>query len=113
MKKDVTMLITEHKELSEKVMKLKLFLNGENGVNVFTDIENNKTQKAIISNMIQFANLCMQLHTMEQYLGILDTKLDTEGIYFQNGQYTRISFQPVIEENNTQDKANQLSENEC
>ncbi len=113
MKDHVKRMITEHKELSEKVMKLKSFISSENGINIFTNIENNKTQEAIISNMVQFANLCMQLHTMEQYLGLLDVRLSDEGIYFQNGEYTRISFQPVNEENNTQDEANQLSENEC
>lgn len=113
MKEDVKLMITEHKELSEKVTKLKSFLNGENGINVFNNIENNKTQEAITSNMVQFANMCMQLHCMEQYLGMLDLRLHNEGIYFQNGQYTRISFQP-IEDNTSVDSANVevINENE-
>ncbi len=105
MKENVNKLITEHKELSEKVMKLKLFLFGENKINVITDIENNKTQEAIISNMVQFAHMCMQLHCMEQYLGLLDSRLYNEGIHFQDGKYSRISFQP-IEDNTSIDSAN-------
>ena len=113
MKAYVKRTITEHKELSEKVMKLKSFLNGENGVNIFTNIENNKTQEDINSNMVQFANMCMRLHSMEQYLGLLDVILHTEGIYFQNGQYVHITLQPV-EDNTSVDTTNVevINENE-
>lgn len=105
MKENVNLLITEHKELSEKVMKLTLLLFGENGINVFTNIENNKTQEAIISNMGQFANMWMQLHCMEQYLDLLDSRLYNEGIHFQDGKYSRISFQS-IEDNTSVDSTN-------
>lgn len=98
MKDYVKRMITEHKELSEKIINLKSFIRGENGINVFNNIENNKTQGEIINNMADFANICMQLHTMEQYLGLLDVRLHNEGIIFRNGQYTPVSVEPLGED---------------
>lgn len=87
MKEHVARMVQEHSELVIHIEKLDNFLYGNNGLNVHTDIENNKTQDDLFRNMSEYANKCMQLMNMRNYLRALECRLNNEGIFFDNGEY--------------------------
>lgn len=83
----VKRMVKEHSELVVKVAKLDEFLYGNNGINIHTDINNNKTQGDLLRNMTEFANKCIQLRSMKVYLNALECRLNNEGVFFENGEY--------------------------
>ena len=85
MKKHLKRMIAEHKDLCDKINNLNNFLYS--GINVHTDIENNKTQEDIIRNMIEFGNKCIKLKAMKIYREALECNLHNEGVYVENGVY--------------------------
>lgn len=87
MKDYVARMVQEHSELIIKIEKLDNFLYGNNGLNVHTDIKNNQTQDDLFRNMSEYANKCMQLMNMRNYLRALECRLNNEGIFFNNGEY--------------------------
>ena len=87
MKKYVENMVQEHSELVIKIEKLDNFLYGNNGLNVHTDIKNNQTQDDLFHNMSEYANKCMQLMSMRNYLRSLECRLNNEGIFFENAEY--------------------------
>lgn len=87
MKDYVARMVQEHSELIIKIEKLDNFLYGNNGLNVHTNIENNQTQDDLFRNMSEYANKCMQLMNMRNYLRALECRLNNEGIFFENGEY--------------------------
>lgn len=87
MKDYVARMVQEHSELIIKIEKLDNFLYGNNGLNIHTDIKNNQTQDDLFRNMSEYANKCMQLMNMRNYLRALECRLNNEGIFFENGEY--------------------------
>lgn len=87
MKEHVTRMVQEHSELVIRIEKLDNFLYGNGGLNVHTDINNNKTQDDLYRNMSEYANKCMQLMSMRNYLRSLECRLNNEGVYFENDEY--------------------------
>lgn len=87
MKDYVARMVQEHSELIIKIEKLDDFLYENNGLNVHTDIKNNQTQDDLFRNMSEYANKCMQLMNMRNYLRALECRLNNEGIFFENGEY--------------------------
>ena len=87
MKDYVARMVQEHSELIIKIEKLDNFLYGNNGLNVHTDIKNNQTQDDLFRNMSEYANKCMQLMNMRNYLRALECRLNNEGIFFEDGEY--------------------------
>ncbi len=87
MKDYVARMVQEHSELIIKIEKLDNFLYGNNGLNIHTDIKNNQTQDDLFRNMSEYANKCMQLMSMRNYLRALECRLNNEGIFFENGEY--------------------------
>lgn len=87
MKDYVARMVQEHSELIIKIEKLDNFLYGNNGLNIHTDIKNNQTQDDLFRNMSEYANKCMQLMNMRNYLRALECRLNNEGIFFDNGEY--------------------------
>lgn len=87
MKKYVERMVQEHSELVVRIEKLDNFLYGNGGLNIHTNIENNKTQEDLIRNMIDFANKSIQLRSMKTYLLALECRLNNEGILFEDGEY--------------------------
>lgn len=78
-------MIEEHAQLVKRIDSLNDFLYS--GINIHTDINNNKTQDSLLKNMIEFANKAIQLRSMKTYLLALECRLNNEGIYFENGEY--------------------------
>lgn len=110
MKEHVARMMHEHSELVIRIEKLDNFLYGNGGLNVHTNIENNKTQDDLFRNMTEYANKCMQLMNMRDYLRALECRLNNEGIFFENGEYLervgKIVHTPVPEskeENNNEE----------
>lgn len=87
MKDYVARMVQEHSELIIKIEKLDNFLYGNNGLNVHTDIKNNQTQDDLFRNMTEYANKCMQLVSMKDYLHALECRLNNEGIFYEDGEY--------------------------
>lgn len=87
MKDYVKRMIDEHSALVVKIEKLNNFLYSNNGLNVHTDINNNQTQDDLFRNMSEYANKCMQLMSMKNYLRALECRMNNEGIYFDNNEY--------------------------
>ena len=87
MKEHVERMIKEHSDLVIRIVKLNDFLYGNDGMNIHTNIENNKTQEELFHNMTEYANKCMQLMCMRNYLKALECRLNNEGIYYQDGEY--------------------------
>lgn len=87
MKEHVERMIKEHSDLVIRIVKLNDFLYGNDGMNIHTNIENNKTQEELFHNMTEYANKCMQLMSMRNYLKALECRLNNEGIYYQDGEY--------------------------
>lgn len=96
-------MIKEHSELIIRIDKLHNFIYGNGGINIHTDIENNKTQDNLLHNMSEYANKCMQLMNMKNYLHALECRLVNEGIHYENGEYRetvmRIESNPNTEDN--------------
>lgn len=110
MKDYVARMVQEHSELIIKIEKLDNFLYGNNGLNVHTDIKNNQTQDDLFRNMSEYANKCMQLMNMRNYLRALECRLNNEGIFYEDGEYLervgKIVHTPVPEskeENNNEE----------
>lgn len=80
-------LIKEHSDLVIRITELDDFLYGNDGMNIHTNIENNKTQEELLHNMTEYANKCMQLMCMRNYLKALECRLNNEGIYYSDGEY--------------------------
>lgn len=87
MKDFVKRMIEEHSELIVRINKLDNFIYGNNGLNVLTDIKNNQTQEDLFRNMTEFANETIQLRSMKTYLLALESRLNNNGIFFEDGQY--------------------------
>lgn len=85
MKDYIARMVQEHSELIIKIEKLDSFLYGNNGINIHTNIENNKTQDDLCRNMSEYANKCMQLMNMRNYLRALECRLNNEGIFYEDG----------------------------
>lgn len=83
----VARMIKEHSDLVVRIDKLDNFLYGNDGLNIHTNIENNKTQDDLFCNMTEFANKCIQLSSMRTYLRALECRLNNEGIFYENGEY--------------------------
>ena len=83
----VASMIKEHSDLVVRIDKLNNFLYGNDGLNVHTDIKNNQTQDDLFRNMSEYANKCMQLMNMRNYLRALECRLNNEGIFYENGEY--------------------------
>lgn len=83
-------LVQEHSELMIKINKLHKFLYDNNGINLHTDIKNNTTQDALLENMIEYANKCIQLNNMRNYAKALECRLNNIGIAFNDGTYSKI-----------------------
>ena len=86
MKDYLKRMIEEHSQLMIRINKLDNFLYGNNGLNVHTDIKNNKTQEDIFRNMTEFANKAIQLRSMKTYLLALEFGLNNNCIFFEDGQ---------------------------
>lgn len=80
-------LIKEHSDLVIRITKLNDFLYENDGINIHTNIENNKTQEELLKNMTEYANKCMQLMCMRNYVKALECRLNNEGIYYSDGEY--------------------------
>lgn len=104
MKDYVVRMVQEHSELIVKIEKLDNFLYGNNGLNIHTDIKNNKTQDDLFRNMTEFANKCIQLSSMRTYLKALECRLNNEGVYYDNGEYLQSVAKIVHDEVNTDHK---------
>ena len=104
----VKRMVEEHSQLVVKIAKLDEFLYGNGGLNVHTDIENNKTQDDLFRNMTEYANKCIQLSSMRTYLKALECRLNNEGIFYENGEYLErvavIAKVPVENENKEDNK---------
>ena len=87
MNKLIESMIKEHSDLVVRIDQLDNFLYGNNGLNIHTDIKNNQTQDDLFRNMSEYANKCMQLMNMRNYLRALECRLNNEGIFFENGEY--------------------------
>ena len=88
MKDYVKRMIDEHKALSIKIQKLHEFIYDNDGLNVHTDINNNKTQDDLFRNMTEYANKCIQLRMMKEYVNALECRLNNNGITFtEDGEY--------------------------
>lgn len=87
MKDYITRMVQEHSDLIIKIEKLDNFLYKNNGINIHTNIENNKTQDDLCRNMREYANKCMQLMSMRNYLRALECRLNNEGIFYEDGEY--------------------------
>ena len=107
MKDYVKRMVAEHSDLVIKIEKLNNFLYGNDGLNIHTDINNNKTQDDLFHNMTEYANKCMQLADMKHYATCLECRLNNEGIYFENGEYLEKIAEIInvpVEENEEQTK---------
>ena len=87
MKDFVKRMIEEHSQLIVRINKFDNLLYGNGGLNIHTDIKNNKTQDDLFRNMTEFANKAIQLRSMKTYLLALECRLNNNGIFFENGQY--------------------------
>lgn len=87
MKDYVARMVQEHAELVIKINKLDEFIYGNNGLNIHTNIENNKTQDQLFYNMSEYANKCMQLMNMRNYKNSLECRLNNEGVVYEGGEY--------------------------
>ena len=87
MKAHVVRMVEEHSQLIVKINKLEDFLYGNDGINIHTDINNNKTQTDLLRNMVEFANKATQLRSMKTYLLALECRLNNEGVFYEDGQY--------------------------
>jgi len=83
----VKRMVEEHSQLVVRINKLDNFLYGNGGLNVHTNIKNNKTQEDLFRNMIEFANKAIQLRSMKTYLLALESRLNNEGIFYEDGEY--------------------------
>lgn len=99
MKDYVARMVQEHSELIIKIEKLNDFLYGNDGLNVHTDIKNNQTQDDLFRNMSEYANKCMQLMNMRNYLRALECRLNNEGIFYEDGEYLERVAKIVSNEN--------------
>lgn len=116
MKKHVERMIEEHAQLVKRIDKLDSFLYGNGGLNIHTDIKNNQTQTDLFRNMSEYANKCMQLMSMRNYLRALECRLNNEGIYFENDEYLEkvasiVSVRSEDERVPHEDEADARSEN--
>lgn len=104
----VKRMVEEHSQLVVKIAKLDEFLYGNGGLNIHTDIENNKTQDDLFRNMTEYANKCIQLSSMRTYIKALECRLNNEGIFYENGEYLErvavIAKVPVENENKEDNK---------
>ena len=87
MKDYIKRMMEEHCALIIRIDKLDNFLYGNNGLNVHTDIKNNQTQDDLFRNISEYANKCMQLMSMRNYLKSLECRLNNEGIFYEDGEY--------------------------
>ena len=65
-------LIEEHSQLVVRIQKLHNY--------VYSDQSN-------ADNKVEFANKCIQLSAMKKYEEALRSRLENQGIFFENGQY--------------------------
>lgn len=79
-----TRMVEEHKDLVTKITKLHNYVYSEKSDN---------------DNKVEFANKCIQLSAMKKYEEALRSRLNNQGIIFEDGIY----FEKVnsIEEPNT------------
>ena len=103
MKDYTARMIKEHSDLIIKIEKLDNFLYGNNGLNIHTDIKNNQTQYDLFRNMSEYANKCMQLMNMRNYLHALECRLNNEGIFFEIGEIVRTPVHESKEETNNEE----------
>lgn len=87
MKEYIANMIQEHAQLVVRINELKEVIYSNNGLNVYTDIENNKTQDQLFYNMSEYANRCMQLMSMRSYKKALECRLNNAGIVYSEGEY--------------------------
>ena len=78
----VKRLIKEHAELIVKIQKLDMFMYSNGGINIHTDINNNKTQDDLCKNMTEYANKAIQLSSMRTYLKALECRMTNLDIVY-------------------------------
>ena len=78
----VKRLIKEHAELIVKIQKLDMFMYSNGGINIHTDINNNKTQDELCKNMTEYANKAIQLSSMRTYLKALECRMTNLDIVY-------------------------------
>ena len=78
----VKRLIKEHAELTIKIQKLDMFMYSNGGINIHTDINNNKTQDDLCKNMTEYANKAIQLSSMRTYLKALECRMTNLDIVY-------------------------------
>lgn len=98
MNKYTQQLVNEHSNLIIRINNLENYLYSKEQLNPLVNIENNKTQDAIMSNMIEFANQSIQLRSMKTELLAIECRLNNKGIFFEDGAYLERVAKIVKEE---------------
>ena len=78
----VKRLIKEHADLTVKIQKLDMFMYSNDGINIHTNINNNKTQDDLCKNMTEYANKAIQLSSMRTYLKALECRMNNLDIVY-------------------------------